>query len=133
VGADAPLPTGSPVPDCSTVPAPDRSVPLHDTPFGMDFEPGSWPAPYGSSLFIAMHGQFETWRGARVVMVVLDAVTGAPRADVPIADFATGWDDGSHAHGRPSDVTFAPDGRLFIANDITGEIVWIAPDSLRVR
>jgi glucose/arabinose dehydrogenase len=47
-------------------------------------------------------------------------------------DFATGWDDGRQDRGRPADVTFAPDGRLFVANDVTGEMVWIAPESLRV-
>ena len=30
-------------------------------------------------------------------------------------------------HGRPAALTFAPDGRLFLANDNDGSIIWIAP------
>jgi hypothetical protein len=53
-------------------------------------------------------------------------------------DFASGWDDRKFDHGRPSDVTFAMDGRLFLAQDVgpealkyTGIIVWVAPLDLR--
>jgi len=49
-------------------------------------------------------------------------------------DFAVGWDDGSHKYGRPADIAFAPDGRMFVAQDTgpdaTGDlgiIFWIAP------
>jgi glucose/arabinose dehydrogenase len=42
-------------------------------------------------------------------------------------DFATGWDDKSLMHGRPAAVTFADDGRLFLSNDNSGDIIWIAP------
>jgi glucose/arabinose dehydrogenase len=44
-----------------------------------------------------------------------------------MSDFATGWDDGSHAHGRPTAVTFSSDGRLFVSDDQNGLIFWIAP------
>jgi hypothetical protein len=44
-----------------------------------------------------------------------------------VTDFATGWDDGTHLHGRPAAITFAPDGRMFVGNDNDGSIVWIAP------
>jgi len=30
-------------------------------------------------------------------------------------------------HGRPAAIAFAPDGRMFVGNDINGLIVWIAP------
>jgi hypothetical protein len=42
-------------------------------------------------------------------------------------DFATGWDDNTKSHGRPTNVAFAADGRLFLGNDQNGHIVWIAP------
>jgi glucose/arabinose dehydrogenase len=58
--------------------------------------------------------------GARVVGISFD-LAGA------MADFLEGWDDGAHMHGRPADVTVSDDGRLFIANDTTGEIFWVAP------
>jgi hypothetical protein len=34
------------------------------------------------------------------------------------------------AHGRPTVVAFAPDGRLFMGNDTNGDIIWIAPMEL---
>lgn len=48
-------------------------------------------------------------------------------ADPNKYDFAIGWDDGTFMHGRPSALTFALDGRLFVANDNDGSIIWIAP------
>ena len=42
-------------------------------------------------------------------------------------DWAIGWDDGSHQHGRPAAVVFHTDGRLFLSNDNNGNILWIAP------
>jgi hypothetical protein len=30
-------------------------------------------------------------------------------------------------HGRPASITFAPDGRMFIGNDINGDIIWVSP------
>jgi glucose/arabinose dehydrogenase len=121
------IPEASPPADCSFVPDPTWSIPLHDTPFGLDWEPSRWPAPWNGRLFIALHGQFNTWHGARITAVASDATTGAPMANPAPLEFAWGWDDGSLAHGRPADVAFSPDGRLFVANDITGEIVWMAP------
>ena len=48
-------------------------------------------------------------------------------ANQGMVDFATGWDDNTRSHGRPAAVAFAPDGRLFVANDYNGIIFWIAP------
>jgi glucose/arabinose dehydrogenase len=44
-----------------------------------------------------------------------------------MVDFVTGWADGTRAHGRPTAVTFSTDGRLFVADDQSGVIFWIAP------
>jgi hypothetical protein len=48
-----------------------------------------------------------------------------------MTDFATGWDDGRQDHGRPGTITFAPDGRLFVGDDQSGMIFWIAPVNLK--
>jgi glucose/arabinose dehydrogenase len=127
----------SPVPDCSGVATDEVGWAIGDTPFGLAFEPGLWPAPWKGAAFVATHGAAATWHGARVVTVTLDPTTGLP---VPgndlnssetdnggMSDFITGWDDGSFAHGRPAALEFAPDGRLFLSNDRTGDIIWIAP------
>lgn len=44
--------------------------------------------------------------------------------------FAAGWDDGTLSHGRATSIAFAPDGRLFIGNDWTGDVYWFAPMNL---
>jgi glucose/arabinose dehydrogenase len=64
----------------------------------------------------------------------MDPTTGLPLpssdtggSNVGMSDFATGWDDGTLTHGRPGSVAFSSDGRLFIANDASGDIFWVAP------
>jgi glucose/arabinose dehydrogenase len=129
------------VPNCSNVTADNVSFTIGHTPFGIDFEPGIWPAPWTDRVFVALHGDVGTWYGARVVGIPLDPNTGLPvpaselaqggPASQGILDFATGWDDGAkNGHGRPAPIAFAPDGRLFLGNDINGQIVWIAPLAL---
>jgi len=40
-------------PDCSTITKADRTFPLHDTPFGFDWERGlGWPEPYKNAFFV---------------------------------------------------------------------------------
>jgi len=124
-----------PVPDCSTVTAEDVSFVIGDTPFGVDFAPASWPAPYTGSAFVPLHGVVGSWVGARLVAIEIDSETGLPKPGTDIqlsstgamTDFATGWDDGRRLHGRPANVAFARDGRLFIGNDNDGNIIWVAP------
>jgi hypothetical protein len=107
------------------------------TPFDLDFEVNNWPAPWNNRVYIALHGVFGTWDGARVVAIAMDPETGQPlpgsdlggMSSGAMMDFATGWDtaDNSRRYGRPTNVAFAADGRLFLSNDQNGDIVWIAP------
>ncbi len=127
-------------PNCSGVTPETVSFEIGHTPFGLDFETGVWPAPWKDRVFVTLHGDVGTWLGARVVGIALDPTTGLPlpatdieggSADVGnMTDFVTGWDDFKQDHGRPAAVTFAPDGRMFVGNDINGQIVWIAPITL---
>jgi glucose/arabinose dehydrogenase len=125
--------------DCSGIAPVNDSFLIGDTPFGLDFESGVWPGMWAGRVFIANHGAAGTWVGARLVAIAMDPTTGLPApgtnymggADVgSLVDFATGWDNGINSHGRPTAVSFSPDGRLFLTNDTTGDIVWIAPSSL---
>jgi glucose/arabinose dehydrogenase len=128
----------NPRPDCSGMTPEDVSFVIGDTPFGVDFEAGMWREPYTQSAFIVLHGAYGMWEGARVVMVDINPENGLPLPGTSISgmapgamtDFATGWDDGMQSHGRPSALTFAPDGRLFVANDQDGNIFWVAPMEL---
>src|SRR6185437_12834260 len=120
-------------PNCGGVAAEDVGFLIGDTPFGLEFEPGHWPPPYAGSAFVATHGAAGSWTGARVVMVPMDSATGLPvkssdtnGQDQGMVDFAIGWDDNTVFHGRPAVLAFALDGRLFVGNDNTGDIFWIA-------
>src|SRR5262249_5165821 len=124
---DVPDPLGVPPgTDCSMVAQEDASFYLGDVAFGLAFAPPAWPAPWGGSAFVAAHGTAGSWKGARVMSVAMDAETGLPLPGTA-ADFATGWDDGTLEHGRPAALELSSDGRLFVANDNDGAIIWIAP------
>jgi glucose/arabinose dehydrogenase len=114
-------------PKCDTTVPESASFIIGDTPFGLDFVDTQFPPPWDHHVFIAPHGAFGTWVGARVVGVRMDPATGLAIDGGVKENFLQGWDDGLRDHGRPSDITAAPDGRLFISNDQTGDIIWIAP------
>jgi glucose/arabinose dehydrogenase len=115
--------------DCGTAQAETLSMPLHSTPFGLDFEPGRWPGSHAHSLFIAMHGSAGSWVGTGILEVPVDT-SGAPTGTSSY--FATGWgsDPDSPVEGRATDLAFAPDGRLFVIDDNSGDVWWIAPEDL---
>jgi glucose/arabinose dehydrogenase len=123
-------------PDCSSVTSDSNSFYIGDTPFGFDFVDTQFPSPWDHKVIVALHGAFATWLGARVVAIDFDPATGLTYESTDIdgghneghmRDFLTGWDNGQHNHGRPSDIAISSDGRVFVANDDDGEIFWIAP------
>lgn len=127
--------------DCSGVAQEIDSFFVGNTPFDLDFELGKWPDPWGRRVYVPLHGAYGTWAGMRVVGIELDRMTGTPlpgsdlmgMSEGAMADFATGWGGAPAAlrqRGRPTVVAFAPDGRLFLGNDTSGEIIWIAPMGL---
>jgi glucose/arabinose dehydrogenase len=124
----------SPTPSCSSVQPETGSFIIDHTPFDLDFESGGWPGLWQSRAFVALHGFVGSWVGARIVAIARDPKTKWPvmssEADpgTVFTDFATGWDHNQEElHGRPATLAFAPDGRLFVGNDIDGNIFWIAP------
>jgi glucose/arabinose dehydrogenase len=124
-------------PNCSKVASETVALEIGDTPFGIDFEPGLWPAPYTRNLIVTLHGQAGSLIGERVVAIPTQSsgmpVTSSDIDASTVPDFATGWDGTMGAHGRPAAVTFAADGRAFIANDWDGDIFWIAPVGLPIH
>lgn len=127
----------APAPSCTSVQPETGSFIIDHTPFDLDFEQGTWPGVWKSRVFVGLHGFVGSWQGARVVAIATDPKTGWPvmssEADpgTVFSDFATGWYDdqagSATGQGRPATVAFAPDGRLFVGNDINGDIFWIAP------
>jgi glucose/arabinose dehydrogenase len=125
---------GATLNNCSGVSAETNSFLIGDTPFGVDFESGKWPGQWAGRAYVVTHGAAGSWTGARMVAIPIDPTSGLPMpssnitgTDQGMVDFATGWDDSTLQHGRPAAVAFAPDGRLFVANDNNGVIFWIAP------
>lgn len=132
---DLPYSDVTPVPDCSGVTKESEAFVIGNTPFSFDFETGKWSGAWNGNAFVPLHGAAGTWAGAKVVAISMDPTTGLPieGSNLPgepmggMKDFATGWDDGKRAHGRPASITFSPDGRLFLGNDNDGSIIWITP------
>jgi glucose/arabinose dehydrogenase len=117
---------------CAATTLEDAKFVLSDTPFGLDWEHDLWPEPYRSAIFVALHGSFystPSWAGARLVFARTDPATHMPTEDW--RDFVGGFGPDGPPLERPSDVTFAPDGRLFFSDDHGGGVYWVAPTTLR--
>jgi glucose/arabinose dehydrogenase len=128
-------------PDCSDIAAELAAFHVGRSPISLEFAPASWPAPWAGRVLVSFHGEFGSWIGANVTGIDVDPSTGMPDHTSELgldagllppteSYFASGWDDGKQDHGRPDDLAVAADGRLFLTNDVTGEIVWIAPSAL---
>ncbi len=115
--------------DCGRVALSVQTYPLHDTPFGFDWAPASWPAPYGDALFVGLHGVVGSWVNTGVQWAPADPATHRPTR--PTEFFVTGWGRAGAVQGRVADLVFAPDGRMFFSDDEDGAIYWVAPASLR--
>ncbi|MEO6603534.1 MAG: hypothetical protein ABIQ16_26860 [Polyangiaceae bacterium] len=128
-GAGIPAP-GVETSSCQTVTAEAASFPLSDTPFGFDWARENWPAPYAGGLFFALHGSHYStpiWQGARIAFKRTDPASHLPIDDVA-ENFVTGFGPAGGVLERPADVAFAPDGRMFFADDQGGAVYWVAPD-----
>jgi glucose/arabinose dehydrogenase len=128
VDRNMPNPFVQPTPDCRGTGVAVESFPLHDTPFGFDWERGVWPAPYTGAFFVAQHGEVGSWRNTVVKWASADATTHRPSPS--LTDFVSGFSLQGPVMGRPADLLFAPDGRMFLADDQGGAIYWIAPRTL---
>jgi glucose/arabinose dehydrogenase len=123
-----PNPSLQPTPDCSNITEAKQTFPLHNTPFGFDWERDfGWPDPYKGAFFVGLHGDYANWEHAGLQWAPTDPQTHLPTQ--PTIDFALGFGRGQTI-SRVADVRFAPDGRLFFTDDQGGAIYWIAPRSL---
>jgi glucose/arabinose dehydrogenase len=129
VGLNLPNPNLAILPDCSGVSVPLQTFPLHDTPFGFDWERqrGFWPPPYEGAFFVGLHGKFGSWENTGLQWAPVDASTHRPLTQT--GPFLEGVGRSGTIH-RVADVVFAPDGRLFFSDDDGGAIYWIAPTTL---
>lgn len=111
--------------NCANVGHEHVAIPLHDTPFGLDFDRGGFPEPYRHGLFAALHGVITSFGGTGVVWLKTDPTSLRPVGEPKL--FVAGFGSPS---GRATDVVFAPDGRMFVADDTSGKIYWVAPRTL---
>lgn len=101
--------------------SPALKVGPHAAPLGLRFYTGNqFPDAYKNQLFIAEHGSWNRTipYGYQVKMATIagDKVTS-------YENFITGWlKPGGKVIGRPVDVQVAPDGALFISDDMNGII-----------
>lgn len=128
---------GAPVPGvgtqqrCANVAASVQTYTLHDTPFGFDWAPTSWPGEYSGAFFVGLHGWVGSWTNAGVQWAPTDPTTHRPTRDT--VPFVQGFGHRApNLEGRVSELIFAPDGRMFITDDQDGAIYWIAPRTLRM-
>jgi glucose/arabinose dehydrogenase len=127
----------NPRPDCSGVAPEIGSFYIGHTPFDVDFDYGKWSGTWKNSAYVVLHGEYGDWTGSGIIAIDYDVMTGnflygADLAGIGILtgafhQFASGWGPPASGHGRPANLAFAPDGRLFVGNDVTGDIFWIAP------
>lgn len=113
--------------NCATIGRELVAIKLHDTNFGLDFDRGGFPPPYRHALFVALHGVFTSFDGTGIVYLAADPKSLRPTTEPKL--FAKGF----APNGRATDVVFAPDGRLFVADDTSGKVYWIAPRTLAKR
>lgn len=103
---------------------PDFGLGAHVAALGLAFSTGAkLGAPFDNGAFIGLHGSWNRIpaAGYKLVFVAFDG-TGHPQGK-PV-DLLTGFlDKDGKAHGRPVDVTVAPDGALLVSDDVGG-VIW---------
>ena len=120
-GGDIPDPEFGEQHACSEFVPPAQKLGPHVASLGMRFYTGTqFPAAYRDQVFIAEHGSWNRSQkiGYRVTLVQLDN----ERKAIKYAPFAEGWLQGDRVWGRPADVSVAPDGSLFVSDDLAGAI-----------
>ncbi len=111
--------------DCETSIAPSVLIDAHSAPLGLMFYDGAqFPAEYNGSLFVALHGSWNSSvpKGYKIVRIVLNN-------KLVIEDFLTGFIRDGTVYGRPVDFEIAPDGSLLFSDDNQGKIYRIFYDN----
>src|SRR3989344_4695084 len=101
-------------------------LPAHSAPLGLAFIPNSWPTEYRGDLLVAYHGSWNRSTPTGYKIVIADPQTKL------IQDFITGFipsgaQSGSEALGRPVDLIFDQQGRLYISDDKSGSVYLVTP------
>lgn len=110
--------------ECKNFTPPAQELDAHAASLGMRFYTGAmFPEEYKNQIFIAEHGSWDrsTKIGYRVSLVRLQG-----NKAVSYETFASGWEVGEKAWGRPVDVLVMPDGALLVSDDLRGVVYRIS-------
>ena len=94
-------------------------IQAHSAPLGLAFVTNpKWPTEYANDLLVAYHGSWNrtTPTGYKLVRIKL-AADGSYQG---VEDFISGWFANSKLYGRPVDLVFGPNGRLYLTDDRAG-------------
>lgn len=100
-------------------------IQAHSAPLGLSFVPSAaqWPSDYKNDLLVAYHGSWNRSvpTGYKVVRLHLDDAGNL----LSQTDFLSGWIKGKAANGRPVDIIFAADGKMYLSDDKAGVVYQI--------
>ncbi len=118
---------GHKVGDCASKTAPVAAFPAHWGPNGMAFyDQTQFPSRYHGGLFIAFHGSWDRapypQGGYNIVYQPLAGDHSSGECEIFADGFAGPVKSPDKAVHRPSGVAVAPDGALFVADDVSGRI-----------
>lgn len=129
---------------CGSTVAPAIELPAYATIIGLAFYPSdqrgefAFPPTYRGGLFVSAHGSWHrTAIGTyavepMVTFVPMHGESPATPADwndphVQWSAFVTGFQSMLSRNGRPTGISVAPDGSLFVADDMAGAIYRVRP------
>ncbi len=112
---------------CATKTAPVAAFPAHWAPDAMaHYDKQQFPARYRSGVFIAFHGSWNrapyAQSGYNVVFQPLSGEKAAGPCEIFADGFAGRVKSPAEAAHRPTGLAVAPDGSLFVSDDVSGRI-----------
>ena len=121
---------GKKVGPCADKDAPVAAFPAHWGPNSMVFyDKQQFPAHYRNGLFIAFHGSWNRapypQGGYNIVFQPLKDDHAAGKCEIFADGFAGSLKSPEKAWHRPAGLALAPDGSLFVADDVRGRIYHI--------
>jgi mono/diheme cytochrome c family protein len=118
---------GQKVGPCAKKLAPVAAYPPHWAPNGMVFyDKSAFPERYRRGLFIAFHGSWDrapyNQQGYNLVFQPMGGAQASGMCEIFADGFAGPVKSPGQAEHRPSGVAVAPDGALFVSDDVKGRI-----------